>query len=231
MPLERLHRRAAADGRAALPHPARPHRREPPLPHGRRDDQRRRLRGGLVRPRPQLAGALSQRQPGLERPEHARAGRPHRDPAVPRAHQGGDRQPGPADQLPSLPPQALAVRAQRLPGRHRGRAARPAAGGGSLALQRHRGIHRLRAALPPGAHVRARARPARGDGAGGRARGIDRPASAASPTRFRAPSASATASASGRSATPRRMLRARSSSPPTWKRCGGCTPRTSGCRC
>ena len=51
VPLERVYRTAAADRRAALPDQARADRREPALPHGRRDHQRRRLRRGLVRRR------------------------------------------------------------------------------------------------------------------------------------------------------------------------------------
>ena len=49
VPLERVRGAAAADGRAALSHQARADRREPALAHGRRDHERRRLRGGLVR--------------------------------------------------------------------------------------------------------------------------------------------------------------------------------------
>ena len=48
VPLERLRRTAARDRRAALPNKARADRREPPLPDGRGDHERRRLRSRLV---------------------------------------------------------------------------------------------------------------------------------------------------------------------------------------
>ena len=86
---------------------------EPSRPHGRRADQRRRLRLRLVwlgrRP-----CRLSQRRAGVGRREPARAGGAHRVAAVPRPRAGGDRLAGAADQLPSLPPRAMAVRPQRL---------------------------------------------------------------------------------------------------------------------
>ena len=46
VPLERLFRGAASDRRAPLPHRARADRREPALPDGGRDHERRRLRAG-----------------------------------------------------------------------------------------------------------------------------------------------------------------------------------------
>ena len=51
MPLDGVARSAGADRRAALQDPARDRRPEPALPPGRRADQRRRLRPGLVRRR------------------------------------------------------------------------------------------------------------------------------------------------------------------------------------
>ena len=56
---------------------------------------------------------LPERHAGVERREPARSRLAHRVAAVPRPHPRDDRNPGAADQLPSVPARALAVRAQR----------------------------------------------------------------------------------------------------------------------
>ena len=202
---------------------ARAHRPEPALADGRRDDQRRRLRARLVRDRRRSARPLSQHHAGLERRQPARPRRAHRVAAVPRAHPRHDRDAGAADQLPPVPPRALAVRPQRRDRRLPGDAPRTAAGGGARAVRRHRGVDGLRGALLSRADLRARGRPAGRDGTGGRVRRGDRPRA-----RRRAPDAddasgSATASGCGPSATRPSTSRARCSSPSTPTRCGSCT--------
>ena len=127
VPLERLLRTAGPDRRAALPHRTQPHRSEPALAHGRGDDQRGRLRPRLVHRRQRRdAGPLPERHAGVERPEPARSRLARRVAPVPRPHPSDDRDPGPADQLPSVPARALAVRAQRRHQRLPGHAPRPA---------------------------------------------------------------------------------------------------------
>jgi hypothetical protein len=79
-----------------------------------------------------------------------------------------DRHGRPADQLPPVPPRALAVGAQRPdPGPPPGQA-RPVAGGGPVAVPGDRGVGRLRGHVLPGTDLRPRPRPALGGGAHGR---------------------------------------------------------------
>ena len=70
---------------------------------------------------PDTPGRLPQHRTGVERPEPARAGRPHQLAAVLHPHPRGDRQRRAADQLPPVPPRQLAVHAQRLHQRVRAR--------------------------------------------------------------------------------------------------------------
>ena len=164
MSLDGVVRTAGADRRGGLQDEARDRGPEPSRPHGRRADQRRRLRHRLVwlgrRP-----CRLSQRGAGVGGHEPARAGGAHRVAAVPRARAGGDRLAGAADQLPSLPARAVAVRPQRL---HRGlpsAQARLDAGDRPRAVRGGPRLNRYRGRLLPRSHVRARGGPDLGTGA------------------------------------------------------------------
>ena len=99
--------------REALYAPELADRPEPALAARRRDDQRRRLRLRLVRRRGD-PGVFHSTEPAWNDQQPARARRPHQLAAVLRAHPGRDRQRRAADELPPLPPRALAVHAQRL---------------------------------------------------------------------------------------------------------------------
>ena len=127
-------------------------------------------------------GRLPQHGAGLERPQPARAvGAGDLGSGV-RAHPGHHRYGGPADQLPSLPPRALALHAQRS---HQGLPegeAGPDAGRLSRAVPAHRGVDRLRAVLLPRAHLRAAGQTRRRGLAGrGRHRGGRAPARRGAP--------------------------------------------------
>ena len=79
-------------------------------------------------------------------------------------------QPGAADKLPPVPARPLAVRPQRPPARLPRDAPRTDARDRAVALRWHRGFDRLRSALLPGAHIRARGGPTRSGRARGRVR-------------------------------------------------------------
>ena len=124
MPLARILRLPHPHERRALRGAQLAGRPEPAFAARGRADQRRRVRRRLVR-RARHPGRVPQHRTGLERPEPARARRPHQLAAVLHPHPRGDRQRRAADQLPPLPPRPLAVHAQRLHQRVRHDQARP----------------------------------------------------------------------------------------------------------
>ena len=140
---------------------------------GRGDDERRRVRHRLVRRRRQ-AGRLPQHRAGLERPEPSPARRARALAARVRAHPRVQRDAGAADELPSVPPRALAVDAQRAdrrlpPGQARSRPRdRP------VPVPGDRRVDRLGGVLLPRIDLRARGRSARGGRAGRRLHRGDR---------------------------------------------------------
>ena len=148
---------------------------EPALAAGGGDHERGRLRRRVVRDE-RDAGGVPEHRAGVERPQPPRARRACQVTEGARAHPRIHRLPGPADELPSVPPRQLAVHAQRLiGGLPYGR--RDLALGVDPALYpRDRGHDRHRAALLPRPDLRAGRRPARGRGPGRRLRRGDRPA-------------------------------------------------------
>ena len=143
-------------------------RPEPPLQARGGDDERRRLRHRLVWRRGDT-GCLPQRRAGLERLEPSRAGGAPRVTGRVRAHTRLVRNAGAADELPSVPPRAVALDAQRAHRRLPPREAGSRAPRRSGALSRDSGLERLGAFLLPGPDIWARGRPAARRRAGGRA--------------------------------------------------------------
>ena len=121
----------------------------------RDDDERRRVRRGLVR-RGRDAEGLSHHASRLERPQPARAR--GRDPfsALLRAHPRLDRNGDPGDEHAPLPSRALALDAQRAHPRVSAHASRICPRRRRLAVQLDRGHDGLGDDVLPRAHVRAR---------------------------------------------------------------------------
>ena len=128
--------------------------------------RRDRLAGAIPTPTASASGGTAPTSPGLYRsiapawatatcaswPGRSSRGSSWRTSALPRA-------PGRADQLPSVPPRPMALRPQRVHRRLPPSSPRPAARGGPELVHRNRGDHRLRADVPPRAHLRAREEP------------------------------------------------------------------------
>src|SRR4029450_5785451 len=107
-------------------------------------------------------------RPALAPPQPPGPRRPRLLAAVSCPHPRLDRHGCPADQLPPVPPRALAVGPQRPhPGFPSGQA-RAVAGGGPVAVPGDRGVGRLRGHVLPGIDLRPRARPAHGGRSDGR---------------------------------------------------------------
>ena len=102
-------------------------------------------------------GGLPRDRAGVERPQPPRSRRPHLLSARVRAHPGLDRHRDPADELPPLPPRALAVDAQRRDPRVPARQARAGVRRRSVALRR-----------------RSRGRPTRSCSSSSRSRSVSR---------------------------------------------------------
>src|SRR5438477_604549 len=169
--LARLFGNARADRGSALQAAALAHRPEPALSPGRGDDERRRLRGGLVRLR-RATRSLPQHRAGMSRPQPARARGAHRVAARVRAHPSILGVSRAADELPSLPLRELALHAQRRDQQLRRHETRSRARSRPVALSEDRRLDRLGGLFLPGAHARSRRRPAvRGGGGRGSDRG------------------------------------------------------------
>ena len=121
---------------------------------GAETDQRRRLRRRLVRRRPDTPGVFHSTEPAWNDQQPARARRPHQLAALLHPHPRGDRQRRAADQLPPLPPRALAVHAQRLHQRVRHDQARPRPRRRPVAVPEDPGPDRHRGAVLPRADLR-----------------------------------------------------------------------------
>ena len=119
---------------------------------------------------PDTPGLFHSTEPAWNDQQPARARRPHQLAAVLHPYPRGDRQRGPADQLPPLPARPLAVHAQRLPQRVRHRQARPDACRRPVAVPGDQGPGRHGAAVLPRPDLRPPGRPSRGRRAGDRAR-------------------------------------------------------------
>ena len=158
MPLDGMVRAAGDRRGAAVQAQARARRPEPALPHGRRDDQRRRVRDGLVRPAARGRPSTTSVAPAWGDVEPARARRARR---VARCSSRTSARPrAPPIQQTNCHPfrhgNWLFVHNGVIAGL-RGDAARPDARGRARAVLRHQGLDGLRGAVPPRADLRARA--------------------------------------------------------------------------
>lgn len=172
VPLAGLYRESPANGERAVQGHALADRPEPACAHGRHHHQRRRFRPGLVRQAARTAVPLPQRASGLERPQPARGGARHPFAAVRGPHPRRHRHAGAGNQLPSVPPWQLAVRAQRRDPRLSAAAARSDADDRARVFRFIGGVDRFRGDVPAGADLRPGRRSAAGAGAhgGGRSR-------------------------------------------------------------
>ena len=155
VPLGGLLRQSDPPRGAALRHAALARRAEPPRPAGRRAAERRRLRPRLVRRAGTTPGLYRSVAPAWGDATCATLAAQIRSPLFLAHIRAATGHAGRADQLPPVPPRPLAVRAQRLHRRLPRAAPRAAARRRPVAVPGDRGDDRLRADVPPRAHLRA----------------------------------------------------------------------------